>query len=120
MTPTSPAQYPAPRRPELRQRVAQVERLDLGGAVEEPPVDALERRPVALVGLLDRELALGERVAGHLDPAEAARALGEQEHVEVDLGAEDLVEAAEEALTGGGVFVGVEEAAAHLHAGAGL
>ena len=44
----------------------------VGRAVEEAAVDALEGRALALVGALHRELALRQRVAGHLDAAEAA------------------------------------------------
>ena len=41
--------------------------------VEEAAVDALVSRAVSLVGALDAELAVGQRIAGHLDPAEASR-----------------------------------------------
>ena len=55
-------------------------------------IDAAVGGAVALVGALDRELAVGQRLAGHLDAAEAARL----EHgVELDLGAEDLLHAAD-------------------------
>ena len=76
--------------------------------------------PGALVGGLDPELALGQRLAGHLDPAEAAGGLGELEHVDVDLGAEDLAQAAHVARPGELVLVAVEEAAAELDAAARL
>src|SRR5215213_3541373 len=85
--------------------------------VEEAAVDALIGRAVALVGALDRELTVRQRIAGHLDAAEAlAGALGEQEEVEVDLRAEHLVHAAHVAGTRAGVLVRVEVLAAHLQA----
>src|SRR5581483_255680 len=107
--------------PWLGQRVAEVERPDrlrvILRRVEEAAVDALVRGPVALVGPLDAELAVRERLAGHLDAAEALAApLGEQEEVEVDLGAEDLLHAAHVAGTGPHVLVRVEVPAAHLQA----
>src|SRR5512144_635094 len=107
------------------ERVAQVERPDrlwvIVGSVEEAAVDALVRRAGALVGPLHAELAMGQRLAGHLDAAEPlARPLGEQEAVEVDLRAEDLVHAAHEAAAGARVLVGVEELAAHLQAARGV
>ena len=89
--------------------------------IEEAPVDALVAGPLALVGPLDAELAMRQRIAGHLDPAEALTgALGEQEEVEVDLGAEDLVHAPHEAAAGARVLVGVEELASHLEAARGV
>src|SRR5262249_23951829 len=103
------------------EEVAQVERPNRLGlvvwSVEEAAVDAFVGGPIALVGLLDAELAVRERVASHLDPAESLTgALGEQEHVEVDLGGEDLVHAAEVPATGPGVLVAVEVLAPQLQA----
>src|SRR4051794_18219921 len=77
------------------QRVAQVKRPDrvrmLVRRIVEATVHALIGGSVPLVGALDTELAVRQRIAGHLDPAEAFPGpLGQQEHVEVDLGAEDL------------------------------
>ncbi len=101
--------------------VAQVERAQpLGaavGAVEEAPVDAVVLAAAALVGPLDRERAVRQRLAGHLHAAEAA---GLQHRVELDLGAEDLLHAADVLDAGQRVEVAVEEAAAHLDAAARL
>ena len=103
---------------------AEVEGADASGpcvgAVEEARVDAVECPAVALVGGLDAKLALRQRLAGHLDAAEAAGRLGELEHVEVDLGAEDLRDAAHVAAAGELVLVAVEEPAADLEAAARL
>src|SRR4029077_12688477 len=89
--------------------------------IEEAPVDALVGRPVSLVGTLDAELAVRQRIAGHLDPTEALTGpLGQQEHVEVDLSAEHLVHAAHVATAGASVLVGVEELAPHLQAARGV
>src|SRR4051794_25851641 len=84
------------------------------GGVEEPPVRAVVGlAEAALDGLLDGERAAPQRLAGELDRAEAAaRALGVLEQRDVDLGGEDLLQAAHEAPAGQRVLVGVEEGAA--------
>src|SRR5262249_14969702 len=69
--------------------------------VEEAGVDAVEGLPRAVVGALDGDPALRQRRAGHLHAAEPmARALLFLEHRHVDLAAEDLVDAAHEAVPG--------------------
>src|SRR5260221_1302738 len=83
----------------------------LVGAVEEAPVDAVVGLAGALVGPLDRELAVRQRLAGHLHAAEAARL----EHGgEAHLGAEDLLHAADVLLAVEAVAGAVEGAAAQL------
>src|SRR3954468_4360894 len=101
--------------------VAQVERPDrlrrVVRSIEEAAVDALVTWSITLVCPLDAELTMGQRGAGHLDSPEAlASALGEQEEIEVDLGAEHLVHAAHEAAARSHVLIGVEVLAAHLEA----
>src|SRR5260221_9974270 len=89
----------------------------LVGAVEEAPVDAVVGLAGALVGPLDRELAVRQRLAGHLHAAEAARL----EHGgEAHLGAEDLLHAADVLLAVEAVDVAVEVAAAEVDAAARL
>ena len=72
---------------------------------------------VALVGALDRELAVGQPFAGHLHPAEAARL---QDRLELDLGGEDALHAADVLAAAQHVDEAVEIAAAHFHAAARL
>jgi hypothetical protein len=109
---------------DIAERVAQVEGSNALGrgvrAVEEGAVHAGVRRADALVARLDPELALRQRVTGHLDAAEPARRLRELEHVDVDLGPEDLAHAAHVATARQLVLVAVEEAAADLDAAPGL
>src|SRR3954447_9007417 len=83
----------------------------LVGAVEEAAVDAAVGLALALVGALDRELAVGQRLAGHLDAAEAAWL---QHRRELDLGPVDLLHAADILLAGEAVDVAVDEAATEL------
>ena len=60
---------------------------------------------------------MGQRVAGHLDPAEAA---GLQNGLEIDLGGEDVLHAADVLAAGQHVDEAVEVAAAHFDATARL
>src|SRR5215475_11022329 len=100
-----------PRRSRLgRSDVAQVEGPQaLGafvGAVEEAAVDAAVGLARALVGALDRELAVGQRLACHLDAAEAALL---EHRGELDLGREHLLHAADVLAAVEAVDVAVEE-----------
>src|SRR3954454_25998 len=97
--------------------VAQIEGAQplaaLVGAIEEAAVDAAIGLAAALVGALDRELAVRQGLAGHLDAAEAARL---QHRRQVHLRPIDLLHAADVLRTGEAVDVAVEEAAAELDA----
>src|SRR5215475_3620612 len=111
-----------PRRSRLgRSDVAQVEGPQaLGaavGAVEEAAVDAAVGLPFALVGALDRELAVGQRLTCHLDAAEAALL---EHRRELDLGRKDLLHAADVLVAGEPVDVAVEVAAPEFDAPARL
>src|SRR5262249_32481426 len=92
--------------------VTQVEGFDrlraAVGAVEETAVDAVVGLARALVCALDRERAMGQRLACHLDTAETA---GLQNGVQLHLRAEDLLHAADVLGTGEHVDVAVEVAA---------
>src|SRR3954447_1467046 len=93
--------------------VAEVERRVRLRALEEAGVDAVERVAVAVVRALHGRPAAADRIAGHLDSAEAvARALGLVEHIDVDLDAEDLVHAAHVAAPSLLVVVEIEVRAA--------
>src|SRR5436309_431469 len=93
--------------------VAQIERAQplaaLVGAVEEATVDAAVGLALALVGALDRELTVRQRLAGHLNAAEAAWL---QHRRQLDLGPVDLLHAADVLSAGEAVDVAVEELAA--------
>src|SRR5947207_12957592 len=90
-------------------RVAEVERGVGLRRSEEAGVDALERGAVAVVGALDGRLAAADGHAGHLHPAESvAGSLRLLEDLDVDLHAEALVHAAQEAMPGLLVVVEVE------------
>src|SRR5665811_1308982 len=84
------------------------------GAVEEASIDALVLFAGIRVGALDRERAVRQRRAGHLHAAEAARP---QHRVELDLGAEDLLHAADVLGPAQRVDEAVEVVAAELDAG---
>src|SRR5215469_1615877 len=109
------------REPRQRSDVAQIESPQPFaapvGAIEEAAVDAVIGLARALVGALDRELAVGQRRAGHLHPAEAA---GLEHRRELDLGAVDPLHAADVLLAGQPVEVAVEEATAELDTAARL
>src|SRR5262245_15331111 len=107
------------------QPVAQVERAQaVEGAVREvrePSVDAVELLTGGpLVGLLDAELALLQRLARELEDAVPAAALGLLEQGDIDLGREHLVRAAHVAGAAERVVVRVEGGALLPHAGGGL
>ena len=103
-----------PRRP-LRSQAKARAQVEIGGVadVEERGVEAGVRRAVALEGGLDAELALRERIAGHLDSAEPAVALGRLEAGDVDLTPEHLLHAAHETAPRRTVDVAPEVRAAH-------
>src|SRR3954451_16404574 len=100
-----------------RSEVAQVEGAQALGAVvgtvEEAAVHAVVGGAGALVCALDRELALGQRLTGHLHAAEAA---GLQDGVEFYPGSIDALHAADVLDPGEDVVVAVEVMAADLHA----
>ena len=80
-----------------------------------------ERSAAAFVGTVDRERAHRQRLALRLHSAVArARALRVLEDLDVDLGVEDLLQAAHVAASGGVVLVRVEERAVHFDAAAWL
>src|SRR3954447_19372158 len=81
------------------------------GAIEEAAVDAAVGVALSLIGPLDRELAVGQWLAGHLDAAEAAWL---QHCRELDLRPVDLLHAADVLLARESVDVAVDEAAAEL------
>src|SRR6476469_5423968 len=101
--------------------VAQIEGAQplvaLVGAVEEAAVDAAVGLAFPLVGALDRELAVRQRLAGHLHAAEAARL---QNRRQLDLCPVHLLHAADVLLAGEAIDIAVEEAAAEFYATARL
>src|SRR4051794_31448591 len=101
--------------------VAQVEGAQALGpavaAVEEAAVDAAVGLAAALVGLLDRELAVGQRLAGHLHAAEAALL---EHRAQLHLRPIDLLHAADVLSAGEAVDEAVEVAAAEFDATARL
>ena len=107
-----------PRRPLQLARRRPARQIEIGGVadVEERRVQAGVRGAVTLEGRLDPELALRQRIAGHLDAAEAAVALGRLEAGDVDLAAEDLLHAAHEPAPGRAVDVAPEVRATHPQA----